>query len=244
MPPHDRVGLNEHERRTPVPPHAGQGDPKQPVAAPELRPDALASERVQLLAEREVLQDQFVMPAASQRQRAQEDEDDLQHASILSVFEPRGNGQRGRLRFGEGQPLESQVRRHGAERAPGHQAARGREPTFEAHRRRTNAAQSVRAGEIGQGILAALAFKVVVHLGARRLANVDQGASLPNVVGEVNASHRVPSDPRAAPRWQAAARATGPLRPASRHPVVVRARRTSTVATAGSACGRRSSCRS
>jgi hypothetical protein len=40
---------------------------------------------VQLLAEREVLEDQFAMSAEGQHEPADQDEDDLQHASILSV---------------------------------------------------------------------------------------------------------------------------------------------------------------
>ena len=91
-----------------MPPHSGQRDPKQPVAPPELRPDAPASESVQLLAEREVLKDQFVMPAAGQRHSAHEDEDNLQHASILAAYERRGNHRGVRFCFGEGQvPLQA-----------------------------------------------------------------------------------------------------------------------------------------
>jgi hypothetical protein len=48
-----------------------------------------------LLAEREVLEDQFVMSAAGQRQRADEYDDHLQHASILSFYERRSNHHQG-----------------------------------------------------------------------------------------------------------------------------------------------------
>ena len=84
MPSHDGVGLDEHERRAPVPPRLGQYDPEQPIAPPQLRTGARASQRVELLTEREVLEDQFVMSAAGQRQRAHEYKDHLQHAAILS----------------------------------------------------------------------------------------------------------------------------------------------------------------
>ena len=75
MPSHHGVGLDEHERRAPVPPRLGQYDPKQPISPPQLRTGACASQRVELLAEREVLEDQFVMSAAGQREPADEYED-------------------------------------------------------------------------------------------------------------------------------------------------------------------------
>ena len=59
-------------------------DPKQPIAPPELRTADRASQRVELLAEREVLEDQFVMSAAGQRQRAEEYKERLQHMSIVA----------------------------------------------------------------------------------------------------------------------------------------------------------------
>jgi hypothetical protein len=91
MPSHHGVGLDEHERRAPVPPRLGQYDPKQPISPPQLRTGAWASQRVELLAEREVLEDQFVMSVAGQRQGADEYKDHLQHASILSFYEQRSN---------------------------------------------------------------------------------------------------------------------------------------------------------
>ena len=70
MPSDHGVGLDEHERRPPAPPRLRQHDPKQPIAPSELRPGACASDRVQLLAEREVLEDQFVMSAEGQHEPA------------------------------------------------------------------------------------------------------------------------------------------------------------------------------
>jgi hypothetical protein len=84
MPSHNGVGLHEHEYRSPVPPRVSQDDPKQPIARPELRTRHRASQRIELLAEGEVLEDQFVMSPAGQRQRANEHKDHLQHASIVS----------------------------------------------------------------------------------------------------------------------------------------------------------------
>jgi hypothetical protein len=83
MPSHDGVGLDKHERRAPAPPRLSQYDPNQPISPPEMGTFAHASARVELLAEREVLEDQFVMSAASQRQRAGQYKDRVQHAPIL-----------------------------------------------------------------------------------------------------------------------------------------------------------------
>ena len=58
-----------------------------------------------MLAEREVLEDQFAVAAAGQRQSATENNDDFQHASILAAYEERSNRARSRPGFGEGQGL-------------------------------------------------------------------------------------------------------------------------------------------
>jgi hypothetical protein len=97
MPSHHGVGLDEHERRAPVRPRLGQYGPKHPIPPPQLRTGASASQRVELLTEREVLEDQFVMSAAGQRQRADEYKELLQHASILSFL--RGAKQPSPVRF-------------------------------------------------------------------------------------------------------------------------------------------------
>ena len=75
MPSHHGVGLDEHERRAPVPPRPGQYDPKQPVSRPELRTADRAFQCVELLAECEVLEDQFVMSAAGQPDGTDEERD-------------------------------------------------------------------------------------------------------------------------------------------------------------------------
>jgi hypothetical protein len=77
MPSQHGVGLDENERRAPVPPRVGQHDPKQPIPRPQVRTGARAFPRAELLAEREVLEDQFMMSAAGQRQRADEYTDRL-----------------------------------------------------------------------------------------------------------------------------------------------------------------------
>ena len=75
MPSHHGVGLDEHERRAPVPPGLGHHDPKQPISLPELRTADTAPQRIELLAEREVFEDQLVMSAAGQPDRTNEDHD-------------------------------------------------------------------------------------------------------------------------------------------------------------------------
>ena len=59
MPSHHGIGLDEHERRTPVPPRLGQYEPKQSIARAELRMADRAFQRVELLAQGEVLEDQL-----------------------------------------------------------------------------------------------------------------------------------------------------------------------------------------
>jgi hypothetical protein len=103
MPSHDRVRLNEHQRRAPVPPHAGQGDPKQPVARPERRAFGRPFQRPQLLPQRDVLQDQFVVSAARQREPTGNHDEQLQHGWIVASVSAKINVDRGGPIFGERQ---------------------------------------------------------------------------------------------------------------------------------------------
>jgi hypothetical protein len=80
-PPHHSVGSDEHERRAPVPPRLGQHDPKQPISLSELWMADRACQRVELLPECEVLEDQFVMSAASHGQRSRHQHDSFEHVS-------------------------------------------------------------------------------------------------------------------------------------------------------------------
>jgi hypothetical protein len=86
MPSHHGVGLDEHERAPPVVPRLGQHDPKQAISPPKLRTGDSAFQRVELLPEREILEDEFVMSATGQRHSADEEKDGLKHASILSCY--------------------------------------------------------------------------------------------------------------------------------------------------------------
>ncbi|MPY88779.1 MAG: hypothetical protein GEU99_12725 [Luteitalea sp.] len=103
MPSRHCLWLDEHERRAPVPPCLGQHDPQQPISPPELRTGDRASQYVELLAEREVLEDEFVMSAAGQRQRADEYKGHFQHASILSFYAQQINRHPSRAVLGERQ---------------------------------------------------------------------------------------------------------------------------------------------
>ena len=92
MPAHDGLWSNKHDGRAPVRPEASQGDPKQAVSRLQARATVRPLHRHQLLAERQVLQDQFSMSAESQRQRTTDDDQQLEHVSILA-----GAGARNRL---------------------------------------------------------------------------------------------------------------------------------------------------
>jgi hypothetical protein len=77
MPPQNSGWLDEHQRRAPAAPRSGQEDPKYPVGAPEARTPDSALQGSQLLAQRDVLKDQFVMSAARQGEGSGEKENQL-----------------------------------------------------------------------------------------------------------------------------------------------------------------------
>src|SRR5437588_7354390 len=64
MPSHHCLRLDDHQRGAPAPPCCGQPDPEQPVVRPEARTLCRAFYRPELLAQRDVLEDHFVMAAA------------------------------------------------------------------------------------------------------------------------------------------------------------------------------------
>src|SRR5262245_29254647 len=84
MPAHHRSGLDEHQRRAPVAPAVCQGDPKQSVAWLQRRSLLSTLHRYQLLAEGHILEDQFPMAAAHQRQAADNHNEQLQHGAIVA----------------------------------------------------------------------------------------------------------------------------------------------------------------
>jgi hypothetical protein len=91
MPTHHGVGLDEDDRRAPLPPRLSQRDSEQPVPPPKRRTGAPAFQRAELLAQGEVLEDQGMMSATGQRQRSDEDNEYLQHSAILSPGRGRSN---------------------------------------------------------------------------------------------------------------------------------------------------------
>jgi hypothetical protein len=103
MPLHHGIGLHEHKRRAPVPPRPGQQDPKQPISPSEVGTADGASQRVELLPERKILEDELVMSPAGQRQRADEEKDHLKHAWILSRYAQGINRRSSSADFGERQ---------------------------------------------------------------------------------------------------------------------------------------------
>ena len=84
MPAYDSLWTNQYERRTPVRPDASQGDPKQPVSRLQVGATVRPLHRHQLLPERQVLQDQFSMSTESQRHSTTDDDEQLEHVSILA----------------------------------------------------------------------------------------------------------------------------------------------------------------
>jgi hypothetical protein len=99
MPSYDGVRLDQHQGRAPVPPGVGQQNPEHPVNGPELRTLGAASHRVQLLSERNVLKDQFVMPTARQSERSDEKENHLQHATDRVMRRDENQPVSRRMRF-------------------------------------------------------------------------------------------------------------------------------------------------
>jgi hypothetical protein len=85
MSAHDGVRLHQHQRHAPVPPASRQGDPKQSVARPEMGSLGRASQGRQLLPKSQVFQDQLPMSRACQRQPTDDEDEQLQHASMVAA---------------------------------------------------------------------------------------------------------------------------------------------------------------
>src|SRR3954469_8336339 len=93
MPGHDSLWSDKYDCRAPVRPDASQGDPKQPVAPLQARATVRPLQRHQLLPERQVLQDELPMPTESQRQRTTDEDQQLDHDSILTGTGARSNSE-------------------------------------------------------------------------------------------------------------------------------------------------------
>lgn len=74
------------------------------------RPGDGASQRVELVPERKVLEDGFVMSTTGQRQRADGDKGRIKHAGIVSCYAQGINPQSLGADFGERQALPENVR--------------------------------------------------------------------------------------------------------------------------------------
>ena len=91
MPAHDGLWSNQYERRAPVRPDASQGDPKQPVTGLQAGPAVRTLHRHQLLAQRQIFQDHFAVPAECQRQCPTAHHQQLEHVWILTGAAARIN---------------------------------------------------------------------------------------------------------------------------------------------------------
>jgi len=95
MPPYDRVGLDEDQRLTPIPPGVSEQDSKESVtrAKPGVLDSALQSG--QLLAKRQVLKSHGSMTRADQTDYTEEDNDRRQHGPSCRRLSNRFNRQAG-----------------------------------------------------------------------------------------------------------------------------------------------------
>ena len=79
MPADDGVRMHDNQRSPPVPPTSREGHPKESVACPEAATRRLV-DGGQLLPKREVFQDQFPVAAERQGERADDHDQQFQHA--------------------------------------------------------------------------------------------------------------------------------------------------------------------
>jgi hypothetical protein len=70
MPSHDGLGLNENQCRPPAAPSPSQQHPEHPVTSPEVRPRDRPLQGSQLVPQGKILENDFLMPAAGQGDRA------------------------------------------------------------------------------------------------------------------------------------------------------------------------------
>ena len=91
MPSHHGLWSNQYERRAPIRPDASQGNPQQPVTGLQAGLTVRTLHRHQLLAQRQIFQDHFAMPAECQRQPSTDDQQQLEHVSILTGAAARIN---------------------------------------------------------------------------------------------------------------------------------------------------------
>ena len=80
MPPQHRLGLHDHQGRTPVAPSLREEDPEESVSLAELRALDRSGQRGQLLPEREILERDSPVSPAKQSDQSQEYNQRCQHS--------------------------------------------------------------------------------------------------------------------------------------------------------------------
>jgi hypothetical protein len=84
MPSDDGVRLHDNQRRAPISPTSRKGNPKESVGCPEAA-SLRSAEGRQLLPQRKVFQDEFLVAAERQRECADDHDEQLQHPVIVAV---------------------------------------------------------------------------------------------------------------------------------------------------------------
>jgi hypothetical protein len=80
MPPQHRLGLHDHQGRTPLAPSLGEEDPEESVSPAELWALDRSGQRRQLLAERDILEGDSPVSPAEQSDRSEEYNPRRQHS--------------------------------------------------------------------------------------------------------------------------------------------------------------------
>jgi len=118
MPPQHRVGLNDQQRRTPLPPRAGEQDPKEPIPWTERQACTPARQHGQLLTKGKVLKGNRSVSAAQQADRSEEYDKRRQHTVSCRVYSHRINRGAGRSSCGEAQLFREALAIHRKVLAP------------------------------------------------------------------------------------------------------------------------------
>jgi hypothetical protein len=96
MPSHDGLGLNEDQRRPPAAPSPSQQHPEHPVTSAEVSALDRPLQGSQLVPQGKILENDFLMPAAGQGDRAQEQQNQFEHRLIVSWVAAEINASAGR----------------------------------------------------------------------------------------------------------------------------------------------------
>jgi hypothetical protein len=109
MPPQHRVGLNDQQRRAPLPPRAGEQDREGPIPWTERQACPRARQHGQLLTKGKVLQGNRSVSAAQQADRSEEYDKRRQHPLSCRVYSSRINRGAGRSSCGEAPVLGQRI---------------------------------------------------------------------------------------------------------------------------------------